>query len=399
MAFRLSPRRLLRLAALSAVLPLGAHGAACETRNWPLWQDYAQRFVQADGRMLGSSMDPNQSSSEGQSYGMFFALVANDADSFERLWRWTKANMAGSDLSRNLPGWLWGATQKGTWELLDRNDASDADLWFAYALLEADRLWHKPAYRAEAQQLLGNVERNLVKDIPGLGRMLLPGPVGYEHPDQLWRFNASYLPIPLLRRFAAVRPQGHWDEVAQSTAKMIADPGMNPYGFVPDWVGYRGTGAHSGRFGSDPFSSDIGSYDAIRTYLWAGVMPADDPLTKTLRDHLDGMPRATLAAGVPPEKVHVLTRTFDGNGFYGFSAAVVPLLRVQGHAAEADRQQGLVDQALRAFADPASPAYRQPQYYHVMLSLFSLGWSEKRYQFNGDGTLKLSWEAPCAGKP
>ncbi|WP_371366832.1 cellulose synthase complex periplasmic endoglucanase BcsZ [Pseudomonas sp. QL9] len=399
MRLRLLPRRLLRLVALAALLPLGAQAASCDTRTWPLWQDYAQRFVQADGRMLGSSMDPNQSSSEGQSYGMFFALVANDPQTFERLWQWTKANMAGSDIGHNLPGWLWGKTAKNTWELLDRNDASDADLWFAYALLEADRLWQKPAYRAEAQQLLGNVEHTLIKDIPGLGRMLLPGPVGYEHPDQLWRFNASYLPIPLLRRFAAVRPEGHWNEVAQSTAKMIADKDMNPFGFVPDWIGYRGTGAHSGRFGSDPFSSDIGSYDAIRTYLWAGVTPAADPLRKTLIEHLDGMAKATAANGVPPEKVHVLTRTFDGNGFYGFSAAVVPLLRAQGLDAAADKQQAIVDQALRNYADPKNPAYQMPQYYHVMLSLFSLGWTEKRYQFTADGTLEPSWEAACAGKP
>lgn len=399
MTYRLSLRRLLRLTVIAALLPAGAHAASCETRTWPLWQDYVQRFVQADGRMLGSSMDPNQSSSEGQSYGMFFALVANDPETFERLWSWTKANMAGGDISRNLPGWLWGATAKGTWEVLDRSDASDADLWFAYALLEADRLWHKPAYRAEAQQILGNVERALIKDIPGLGRMLLPGPVGFEHPDQLWRFNASYLPLPLLRRFTSASPGGHWAEVAQSTAKMIADKGMNPYGFAPDWIGYRGNGANSGRFGSDPFSSDIGSYDAIRVYLWAGITPAADPLAKGLLANLDGMAKATIAIGAPPEKVHVLTRTFEGTGFYGFSAALVPLLRAKGLDQAADQQQGIVDQALRNYTNPQNPAYKMHQYYHVMLSLFSLGWSEKRYRFDTDGTVKLSWEATCAGKP
>ncbi|MCK9797976.1 endo-1,4-D-glucanase [Pseudomonas chlororaphis] len=387
------------LTALALLLPGAAQAASCSAQTWPLWQDYVQRFVQDDGRMLGSSMNPDQSSSEGQSYGMFFALVANDPQTFERLWRWTKSNMAGANIAQNLPGWLWGANAEGAWGILDKNSASDADLWFAYALLEADRLWKKPEYRADAHLILSNVEKTLVKNIPGLGKMLLPGPVGYEHPDQLWRFNASYMPIPLMRRFTRESPDSPWKEVANSTAKMIADKGMNPYGFVPDWIGYRGTGANKGRFGADPFTSDLGSYDAIRTYLWAGMTPAADPLTKGLLEGLDGMAKATVAAGVPPEKVHVLTRAIDGNGFYGFSAAVVPLLRAKGLTQAADQQQAIVNQSIANYLDKSNPAYSLHQYYHVMLSLFSLGWSENRYQFNTDGTVKLSWEATCASKP
>lgn len=367
--------------------------------DWPLWQGYAERFVQQDGRMLGSSMNPEQSSSEGQSYGMFFALVANDRTRFEQMWQWSRNNLAGGDTRRNLPGWLWGANAKGDWAVLDPNSASDADLWMAYALLEADRLWQVPSYRTEALQLLDNVERTLVRNIPGVGRMLLPGPVGYEHPEQLWRFNASYLPLPQLRYFARVRPNGPWNDIANSTIRMLADRDINPYGFVPDWAAYRGDGTGKGRFGSDPFSNDIGSYDAIRVYLWAGMTPSSDRLAEPLLASLDGMARATETLGTPPEKVHVLTRTFEGTGYYGFSAALVPLLQAKGLQAAARQQQAIVDQALRDYANPSSPAYRTHQYYHLMLSLFSLGWSEKRYQFTPEGSLQLSWEHQCANKP
>ncbi|WJD60333.1 cellulose synthase complex periplasmic endoglucanase BcsZ [Pseudomonas kurunegalensis] len=385
------------LLALALTVP-GAAQADCMA-NWPLWEGYAGRFVQQDGRMLGSSMNPDQSSSEGQSYGMFFALVANDRKRFEQLWQWSRDNLAGGDTRRNLPGWLWGSDGKGAWTVLDHNSASDADLWMAYALLEADRLWHEPRYRTEALQMLDNVERTLVRDVPGLGRMLLPGPQGYEHPDQLWRFNASYLPLPLLRYFAQARPEGPWNDIANSTVDMLADPDINPYGFVPDWAAYRGDGQGNGRFGSDPFSNDIGSYDAIRVYLWAGMTPGDDRLTKRLLASLDGMAQATETLGTPPEKVHVLTRTFEGTGFYGFSAALVPLLQAKGLRAAAAQQQAIVEQALRDYANPASPSYHTHQYYHLMLSLFSLGWSEKRYQFTPNGSVQLSWEHQCANKP
>ncbi|MCU1741669.1 MULTISPECIES: cellulose synthase complex periplasmic endoglucanase BcsZ [Pseudomonas] len=387
------------LLSLALLVPLAAQAESCSLQNWPLWKDYAERFVQKDGRMLGSSMDPNQSSSEGQAYGMFFALVGNDPLTFEELWHWTRDNMAGANIAQNLPGWLWGPTGSGTWGVIDTNSASDADLWIAYALLEADRLWHKPEYRADAQRILANLDKTLVRDIPGLGKMLLPGPVGYEHPDELWRFNASYTPIPLLRRFSQESPSGAWKEIADSTAKMIADKNMNRFGFVPDWVGYRGTDVNKGMFVVDKFTSAQGSYDAIRTYLWAGLTSPADPLAKPILDNLDGMAQSVASTGVPPEKVQVVTGVTEGIGPYGFSASLVPYLRAKGLPLLADQQQRIVDQAIAHYSNPADPAYSQHQYYHVMLSLFSLGWTEKRYQFNKDGTLKVSWEAPCASKP
>lgn len=387
------------LLCLALLVPLAARAESCSLQNWPLWKNYAERFVQKDGRMLGSSMDPNQSSSEGQAYGMFFALVSNDPLTFEELWHWTRDNMAAANIAQNLPGWLWGPTPNGTWGVLDTNSASDADLWMAYSLLEADRLWHKPEYRTDAQRMLNNLDKTLVRDIPGLGKMLLPGPVGYEHPDQLWRFNASYTPIPLLRRFSQESPSGAWKEIAESTAKMIADKNMNRFGFVPDWVGYRGTDVNKGMFVVDKFTSAQGSYDAIRTYLWAGLTSPADPLAKPILDNLDGMAQSVASTGVPPEKVQVVTGVTEGIGPYGFSASLVPYLRAKGLPLLADQQQRIVDEAIAHYSNPADPAYSQHQYYHVMLSLFSLGWSEKRYQFNKDGTLKVSWEAPCASKP
>ena len=77
---------------------------------------------------------------------MFFALVANDRARFDKLLGWTQDNLAGGDLTQRLPAWSWGKSPDGSWKILDPNPASDADLWMAYALLEAGRLWHEPRY-------------------------------------------------------------------------------------------------------------------------------------------------------------------------------------------------------------------------------------------------------------
>lgn len=389
-------RWLTPLVTLALLAPQAVRANTCKTQSWPLWGQYVERFVQADGRMLGSSMDPNQSSSEGQSYGMFFALVANDQPTFDTLWRWTRENLAGNDVSLNLPAWLWGRSPESEWRILDANSASDADLWFAYALLEAGRLWKRDDYLADAQKLLTNVENHQVVSLPGLGKMLMPGPVGYIHPDHLWRLNPSYLPIFQLRRLSKERPNGPWKDIAQNTARLIGDPNINPEGFVANWVAYRGTGSAKGMFVLDPFTSQLGSYDAIRAYLWAGLTPPQEPLSGSILRNLDGMAKATASSGLPPEKVQVLSGASEGNGPYGFSAALVPYFQAKGQPWLAAIQQKRVDDAVKSAFDPASPAYAQHQYYDLMLSLFSLGWSEKRYQFQPDGSLNVSWEDSCA---
>lgn len=301
-------RRLSAVLALALLAPAIAAAKSCEPPAWPLWQTYATRFVQDDGRVLESSLENNHSTSEGQSYGMLFALIGNDQPRFDTLWRWTWANLAGADTATRLPGWLWGQGTDGQWRLQDANSAADADLWIAYALLEAARLWHRPDYHRDALHLMATIEAQLVVRLPGLGPMVLPGPVGFVQPDQLWRLNPSYLPLPLLRRLAKEAPSGPWQAIANNTATMIAQ--SSRHGFVADWVGYQGTSAQSGVFVSDPFKGETGSYDAIRVYLWLGMTHATDPLAAPLLKRLDGMARSTVATGSPRKQSRFSTAVF-----------------------------------------------------------------------------------------
>lgn len=373
-------------------LPAMATDASCGASVWPRWEVWASRYVQDDGRMLSSSVQLNHSTSEGQSYGMLFALIGNDQARFDRLWQWTLANMLGADINTRLPGWLWGQGKDGQWQLQDANSASDADLWIVYALLEAARIWQRPAYRDDALHLLKTIEAKLVVNLPGLGRMVLPGPEGFTQPDHLWRLNPSYLPLPLLRRLVKEEPTGPWKDILNNTVTMVRT--SSPHGYIADWVGYRGTSSQSGLFVIDPSKGDLGSYDAIRVYLWAGMTPKTDPLQAGLLGALDGMAQSTASAGVPPETVQVLSGVSNGQGPFGFSAALIPYFQAKGQTWLAEQQQRRTEQAWdSAFAKSQSA---EPLYYNAMLSLFALGWAEKRYQFRDDGTLKLSWESLCA---
>ncbi|QEI09391.1 cellulase [Pigmentiphaga aceris] len=374
--------------------PVAASAAnTCKVPAWPIWRDFTTHFIQPDGRVLDASTPQQHSSSEGQSYGMFFALVAGDQAMFDKLWRWSVSNLAGGDISKQLPAWYWGRQKDGSWGVLDKNSASDADLWFAYVLLEAGELWQRADYTRDAQQLLKRIENEEIADLPGLGPMLLPGKNDFARPDHLWQLNPSYLPVPVLRRLALASPNGPWSRIAENTAAMM--PAVSPKGFVADWVSYRGTSPTSGVFVVDPVKGDLGSYDAIRSYMWAGMTPPEDPLAAPVLRALDGMTTATAAAGTPPERVQTTTGSSTGSGPFGFSAALIPYFQAKGQPWLADLQRRRVDTQLQQSLLPERVRGRQPPYYDVVLSMFSLGWADDRYRFLSTGKVQLSWEKTC----
>lgn len=385
--------------AIGALLGSGAQAQApaaapaCAAVDWPLWQDFNRHFVNPDGRVMSALTASRDSYSEAQSYAMFFALVANDRPAFERLWRWSLHNLSGGDIAQRLPAWHWGRAPDGAWRVLDANSASDADLWFAYALLEAGRLWQRPDYQRDGRQLLKTIVAQEVVTLPGLGPMLLPGPYGFVQPDGSWRLNPSYLPIPLLRRFELEDPQGPWNQIAAGTARMVA--ATSTKGLAADWVGYRAGGDGRPAFTVDPVLGAKGSYDAIRVYLWAGMTAADDPLAKPLRRSLTGMAKLVRADAGPPEKVDLDSGQGSGVSPYGFSAALLPYLRQPGSAAAGLAQVARARSQQAASMLPARLAQSLPSYYDHALSLFGLGWFENRYQFLRNGQVQLQWQTSC----
>ncbi|MEI2414856.1 cellulose synthase complex periplasmic endoglucanase BcsZ [Orrella sp. JC864] len=391
-------RRLLALLAATPMLamPAWAQAGCPDAQPWQDWERFVRHFVQDSGRVLDASTPEQRSSSESQSYGMFFALVANDPAMFEKMWRWSVDNLARGDIGQVLPAWQWGADGQGNWRVLDDNPASDGDLWFAYSLLEAGRLWQRPDYVQDARHLLANVQAREVAQLPGLGKMLLPGVIGFADPQAgRWRLNPSYLPLFQLRRLALEQPQGPWSEIAANTVRMIQALGA-PQGFVPDWVAYQadfaGTG---GQFVADEDKGDLGSYDAIRTYLWAGMTAPQDPASQALRRPLAGMAREIARSGAPPESVRAAGGQAQGTGPYGFGAALLPYLAWQGEPEQARQLRARVQTQWLSANEAALAAGRQPSYYDTMLSLFGTGWHDKRYRFSDTGHLRVQWEKTC----
>ncbi|MBC3956912.1 cellulose synthase complex periplasmic endoglucanase BcsZ [Pseudomonas triticifolii] len=358
-------------AALLQSLPVLS--AAADMCHWPAWERYLQHLVSQDGRVIDGSSGQQVTTSEGQSYALFFALVANDPQSFERLLNWTRNNLANGDLERQLPAWQWGRDQSGRWQVLDSNNASDADLWIAYSLLEAGRLWKRPDYETLGQHLLWRSAAQTLRKLPGLGLMLMPGDKGFESPEG-WRLNPSYLPPQLLTRFAALAPI--WAEVARNNQRLLLE--ATPQGLAPDWLMWR----TDQRWAPDP-AGPKGSYDAIRVYLWLGMLDEATPGRGELMAHFKPMRQAIAQLGGVPEQVDTLSGATHGIGPVGFSAALLPLLA--DDPALRDVQRARLKQT-----PPLADAY-----YNQSLLLFGQGWDEQRYRFDRKGLLQPGWVAAC----
>ena len=368
---------------------LGVQAGCRAEQPWPLWQAYSQRMIAGDGRVLDRTAG-DRTTSEAQAYAMFFALVADDRSQFDKLLNWTESNLAGGDLTVRLPAWSWGKNPDGSWKIIDPNPASDADLWLAYDLLEAGRLWREPRYERLGTLVASRIAQAEVAPVLGVGTTLLPGAVGF-HPDPgTWILNPSYLPPFVLVRLSSAFPEGPWSAVLGSVHPILSKG--SPGGFAMDWVaaGFAVMPSISPAqlASGDHTAPPIGSYDAIRVYLWLGLSDKSTPGLKSLFDDTSGMAAYLKHQVTPPHKV-------DGQGIVlatdapvGFSAAVVPYLQ----ALNLKPQEKTQLDRINALRDPSTGLYgKDPAYYDQNLILFATGWTEGRYRFDRDGKLVTHW--------
>ncbi len=420
---------------LVVLLFTAAGAVGCRQGPWSLWNAYADRFIDDEGRVIDHGAD-DPTTSEGQSYAMFFALADNDRARFERLLQWTQSNLADGSLGTRLPGWLWGKAPTGEWKLLDANPASDADCWMAYSLVEAGRLWKNEGYATLGRQMMDMIAKQEVTDLPGFGTMLMPGTTALFVHNQTWTVNPSYLPLFIFERFDAIDPSGPWGAIALNIPRLLRQSAR--HGFAMDWVNYLApsgfvpapgpapaqppaTGKEgaaqtaadakakpvvgkpaapaqvqpgAGKPGQTPVAPPaakppMGSYDAIRVYLWAGMTNASNGSRAELLAAVPGMGTYVAQHLAPPEEVNADGVPQGQSGPVGFSAALLPYLWFVPDLARAAAQLRV---SMSAQLNPANGLYgKDPAYYDQNLVLFATGFLDGRFRFGPHGELRVEW--------
>lgn len=355
----------LMISLLSACNPSPAPPAAlAPCAEWPQWTAFHTQFLDG-GRIVDRHSADSRSTSEGQAYALFFALVANDQKRFDRLLDWTQNNLAGGDLTARLPAWLWGRNTNGEWGILDDNPATDADLWLAYTLQQAGHLWSRPELRATGQLVAQRLLRESVITVPDIGPVLLPAPKGFAD-EQGWRINPSYIMPSLSHALAQHDPK--WQSVHQAQAALLINSLVG--GYPDDWsrIGTDGSVLQATQTQSD------GNFDAIRVYLWAGISnPSTEPVA-ALRRQLKPVLEHLRQHGTPPLQL----QDQSGVGPASFSAALLPYLHSINASEEFSQQLARLK---------ARHHNMQGRYYTQALTTFALGHVDGYYRFDSKGRL------------
>lgn len=213
---------LISLLAAGLVVPgTAAHAADAD------WRIFKERFLRSDGRIVDDGVQ-GVSHSEGQGVAMLLAVQYGDRATFDLLWRWTRKNLQVREDA--LLAWRWHPKDGVT----DRNNATDGDLFVAWALFRAQRAWPDGEYAAPARAIAREVRTSLVRMTPR-GAALLPGREGFEKPEGII-VNPSYWLFPALAEFAAEEPAQEWNEVVKTGIRLLQEARFGRWGLPPDWV-------------------------------------------------------------------------------------------------------------------------------------------------------------------
>jgi Endoglucanase Y len=211
--------------------------------------------------------------------------------------------------------------------------------------------------------------------VPNYGWVIVPGLKGFQVTEHAWRLNPSYLPIQILRRFAGMYPHSPWQEIAQNSVKFLKQSA--PQGFSPEWAILD----DNNHVSIDEKDSKVGGYNAIRVYLWLGMLNNEDADKSALMAHFEPMLNIIQTDGYVAEQYDTKLKVQTGYKPLGFSAAVLPFLVSANNSVS-------VNEFLKRL-EARESSDKPDHYYDTVLTLLGKGWVEHKYQFNKDGMLSV----------
>ncbi|MBV1832800.1 glycosyl hydrolase family 8 [Novacetimonas pomaceti] len=229
------------------------------------WNIFRSKYFRPDGRIIDTG-NGGESHSEGQGYGMLFAVSAGDLPAFEALWTWARTHLQHS--TDKLFSWRYLSNHQPP--VPDRNNATDGDLLIALALGRAGHRFNRPDFIQDATDIYADILRLMTMKV-GPYLVLLPGANGFVKKDTV-TLNLSYYVMPSLLQAFDLSGDTKWRAVIEDGLRLISAGRFGQWRLPPDWLAVnRQSGALSIASGWPPRFS----YDAIRVPLylyWAHML-------------------------------------------------------------------------------------------------------------------------------
>lgn len=229
------------------------------------WSGFKAAFLDPSGRIVDNG-NGNVSHSEGQGFGLAMALKARDRASFDTILGWTERTLARSDVTL----FSWEYDPRKAVPVGDHNNASDGDIFIAWALAGAAQQWGEPRYAARSSAIRSAIRQHLVLERYGR-QLLLPAMDGFATSEAVI-LNPSYFIWPALDAFRRLDGDGVWGAVIGDSEAIARAAHFGAFGLPTDWIAVS---SHDSVTPAPDRPPRFG-FDAIRVPLYAiaGHRPA-----------------------------------------------------------------------------------------------------------------------------
>ena len=208
----------------------GGGGPDAEEEAIEAAEDFLDRYLDPSGRIVRTDQG-SDTVSEGQAYGMLFAVALGDEERFRDIWGWTDVNLQRDD---GLLSWRWADG-----EIVDGEPAGDADLLAATALAFAARRFADPDLLTDAglinDAIIANETMTFDEAI-----VLAAGPWAVSQRV----INPSYLVTPAMSGLFWRLDESRWADVAATSREMLDELTEQAPHLPPDWATVDADGDH-----------------------------------------------------------------------------------------------------------------------------------------------------------
>jgi endo-1,4-beta-D-glucanase Y len=203
--------------------PVPGPGPSRDALGPDTWDEFRRRFVTGDGRVVD---DDGSTHSEGLGTALLASASVGDRDGFERVWNFARA------LRRDDGLFSWRLQQGG--RVVDANNATDGDLYIAWALARAARRFDAPALARDARQIARAIRTHCVRDGKH-GPVIVPGRFGFDRVGRVIA-NPSYWVFPAFEELASVDPHPLWKATAATSLALLARAQFGSRRLTGDWI-------------------------------------------------------------------------------------------------------------------------------------------------------------------
>ena len=189
-----------------------------------LWQRFKENFYRS-----GAVIDPmngNRVTSEAEGYTLYLAVKFNDKKTFDETLKWVINNLMVRDDS--LLAWVY---KDG--KVMSKNNASDGDIFTAYALLLAYEKWKDTFYKNLALRMIEDIKK-LIIPLKQFS-LILPGEYGFLEGTYVKLSPAYYIPSAF-RKFSEYDDKFFWESVYNDTYTFYSYVQFGRWKLPTDWI-------------------------------------------------------------------------------------------------------------------------------------------------------------------